>query len=108
METSNLNRRPFLVRSALSSGASPHRLRSGDLIRPIRGIRLVGSRAGLADRLRAYDLHRRVDFAFSHTTAAILYGIPLPQSLPADIHVSVPDPCRAPQLEGFVGHKLSR
>ncbi|MEV8212470.1 hypothetical protein [Leifsonia sp. NPDC077715] len=108
MESSHLDRRPFRVESALAAGVSAHRLRSGDLTRPIRGIRLVGSHVGLADRLRAYALHRRVDFAFSHTTAAILYGAPLPQELPADIHVSVPDPCRAPQIEGFVGHKLSR
>jgi len=108
MESSHLGRMPFVVGSALASGARPHRLRSGDLVRPIRGIRLVGTHAGLADRLRAYALHRRVDFAFSHTTAAILYGVPLPQELPSDIHVTVPDPCRAPQIEGFVGHKLSR
>ncbi len=108
MESSHLDRRPFLVGPALASGVSPHRLRSAALARPIRGIRLVGSHAGLADRLRAYALHRRVDFAFSHITAAILYGVPLPQDLPDDIHVSVPDPCRAPQIDGFVGHKLSR
>ncbi|NYD74135.1 hypothetical protein [Leifsonia soli] len=59
-------------------------------------------------RLRAFAAHRLTDYAFSHTTAAALYGIPLPAWCSAEIHVSVPGTCRAPVVRGHVGHKLSR
>ncbi|MEN0083595.1 MAG: hypothetical protein AAGC66_02390 [Leifsonia sp.] len=59
-------------------------------------------------RLRAYAMHRRLDFAFSHFTAARLHGIPLPLNTPTNIHVSVRAPGRAPAVRGFVGHQLRR
>ena len=97
----------FLVGGARAT-TGPRIPRSDAVTRPFRGARIVGTRAGLPARLTAYALHRRVDFAFSHVTAAVLYGIPLPPRMLDEIHVSVPDPGRAPQITGFVGHKLSR
>jgi very-short-patch-repair endonuclease len=48
--------------------------------------------------------------AFSHATAAHLFGAPLPSRLDAEtrIHVSVAAPARAPQITGVVGHVTSR
>lgn len=103
-----LTGRAFSTREAVSGGLSPHRLRHGDLVRPLRGVRVRHEDDGLKARLEAYALHRPRDFAFSHITAAILYGIPLPSGLSSDIHVSVPYPGRAPTIGGFAGHKLSR
>ncbi|WP_285116014.1 DUF559 domain-containing protein [Leifsonia sp. fls2-241-R2A-40a] len=44
--------------------------------------------------------------AFSHTTAAQLYGAPLPAHLQRDerIHLTVQTPARAPQIGSAVGH----
>jgi very-short-patch-repair endonuclease len=48
-------------------------------------------------------------FAFSHVTAAELWGIPLPRGAAADIriHVSSVDGKARPRLRGVVGHELS-
>jgi hypothetical protein len=45
---------------------------------------------------------------FSHATAAILHGIPLPFRLQVDVrlHVSVPAGARPPVMRGVIGHQL--
>lgn len=98
---------PFTVAEATARGVGRKRLRGGDLLTPIRGTRLTPEVDGLIARCRAYALHRRTDFAFSHTTAAALYGVPLPRR-DGRIHVTVRAPGRAPVIKGHVGHKLSR
>ncbi|MCI0159279.1 hypothetical protein KNO15_21475 [Leifsonia shinshuensis] len=97
----------FTTAEATALGVGSKRLRGGDLVTPIRGTRLTREADGLIARCRAYALHRRVDFAFSHATAASLYGVPLPRT-DDRIHVSVRAPGRAPDIRGHVGHKLSR
>lgn len=82
-------------------------LRGQDLVRPIRGLRIAREADSLLARCRAYARHRKTDFAFSHTTAATLYGVPLPHVDPL-IHVCVRAPGRAPAIAGFAGHKLGR
>ncbi|MGO4300801.1 hypothetical protein [Leifsonia sp. RAF41] len=99
---------PFTTSAGAEAGATRARMRAGDLVTPIRGVRIRLRDDGIDARLQAYALHRRRDFAFSHTTAARLYSIPLPAGLPPDIHVSVPDPGRPPSIRGFTGHKLRR
>lgn len=97
----------FTTAEAAALGVGSKRLRGGDLLTPIQGIRLGPEADGLIARCRAYALHRRVDFAFSHATAATLYGVPLPRT-DERIHVTVRAPGRAPNIRGHVGHKLSR
>ncbi|MEN2736264.1 hypothetical protein ABCS02_00610 [Microbacterium sp. X-17] len=97
----------FTVARATERGVSRKRLRAPDLITPLRGTRLTPQADGLVARCRAYALHRGLDFAFSHTTAATLYGAPLPR-VDERIHVSVRAPGRAPTIGGFAGHKLTR
>lgn len=98
---------PFTTTTAREGGVSLRRLRGHDLVAPIKGIRVPHGSDGLTARCRAFALHRRHDFAFSHTTAAALYGAPLPLSIDDRIHVSVPGAGRAPTIPGHVGHKLS-
>lgn len=43
---------------------------------------------------------------FSHTTAARLWGLPLPDEIPLPLHVSAPAPNRQPRMKGVVGHRL--
>jgi hypothetical protein len=97
----------FTIATAADLGVGRKRLRGNDLLVPIRGTRLAPEADGLIARCRAYALHRRVDYAFSHTTAAELYGVPLPRG-DGRIHVTVRAPGRAPVIQGHVGHKLSR
>ncbi len=101
---------PFDAYAARSRGISKSRLRASDLRVPYRGVR-VSSSAGidLSDRIAAYAIHMAADEYFSHTTAAMLYGIPLPRTIEsaARIHVSVQFPAHPPQVRGIVGHRLS-
>ncbi|MDQ1083390.1 hypothetical protein QE392_003134 [Microbacterium proteolyticum] len=46
------------------------------------------------------------DAFFSHTTAALLWGLPLPPLSDDDIHVAVLAPSRAPAGRGVRGHQL--
>jgi very-short-patch-repair endonuclease len=46
---------------------------------------------------------------FSHSTAALIHGIPLPWGVGHDssLHVAVPSPSRALSANGILGHRLS-
>lgn len=48
------------------------------------------------------------DAFFSHDTAALLWGMPLPWQFESSskLHVAVPNPARAPHAQGIAGHKL--
>jgi hypothetical protein len=114
----------FSTRDADAAGVARHRLRATDLRRPFRGIRSTvleqepatarGS-ATIAE-LREHARQRVLDYAprltagqfFSHTSAALLWGMPLPvrEILDARIHVSVHLPAQSPRLVGVVGHRL--
>jgi len=101
---------PFDAAAARARGISNSRLRASDLRTPHRGVR-VAATAGdeFADRIAAYAIHMAADEYFSHTTAAMLYGIPLPRPIEAAtrIHVSVQFPAHPPQVRGVIGHRLS-
>ncbi|WP_374009969.1 DUF559 domain-containing protein [Leifsonia sp. LS-T14] len=99
---------PFRVTDATAAGIGNGRLRGSDLMRPVRGVRAPAD-ADLPTRCRALLLHRPAGMAFSHTTAAQLYGAPLPFRLDTDtIHVTVTAPSRAPQISGVIGHVARR
>ncbi|HEY8911932.1 hypothetical protein [Lacisediminihabitans sp.] len=98
----------FTVEEGRASGLSARRLRAGDLDRRYWGLRSAARASTL--RERCLLLQRRLpDHAFfSHTTAAVLAGIPVPLSCETDpaLHVSVVDPTRAPHARGLAGHRL--
>jgi hypothetical protein len=64
--------------------------RSARFRSPTRGVRLEASATGWWDDLCALALVLPDDGAFSHTTAAVVTGIPLPASDPRPFHVTVP------------------
>lgn len=106
----DLTRRPFTVAQALELGVSPSRLRNRDLAAPYRGIRslAVPGEDGILGRCRAYAPLLRSGRAFSHLTAARIWGCPLPGNPATEpLHVSVLAPQRAPRLPGIVGHQHS-
>lgn len=103
-------RSTFSVADARRAGVPVHRLRRGDLVAPFHAVRVVGDEAPgeLMGRCAAYStVMRRGDF-FSHTTAAALYGLPLPRRIELDsLHVSSVLPTRAPKGRGIAGHALA-
>jgi hypothetical protein len=110
----------FHVRDALTRGASRGRLRAADLARPFRGVRVRRSSESAEDdgdgaSIDAQHRARALAFAplltahefFSHVTAAVLIGLPLPAWLVAssDVHVGVLAPHRSPRATGVIGHQ---
>jgi hypothetical protein len=110
----------FSVREARKSGVTAGRLRGRDLSRPFHGVRAVadeshtwdgdryeGQRAEALNRARAYT-HRMGDGEFfSHETAALIWGAPLPILSNLDPHVSVFSVNSAPRARGMHGHRVS-
>ncbi|MEN2738481.1 DUF559 domain-containing protein [Microbacterium sp. X-17] len=110
----------FRVREALRAGVGPARLRRADLARPFRGARMRAD-ADLPDAYRdTGGLDRRhlasaLAFApmltehefFSHVTAAVILGLPVPPWLVAEspVHVSVLPPRRLRRATGVAGHE---
>lgn len=100
---------PFTVARARELGHGKHRLLGPDLLRPFHGIRsrrVDGTRVlGLcqAYRPRLQPMH-----FFSHATAALIHGMPLPLSMEADLrlHVSAITPSSVTRTVGVVGHSI--
>lgn len=98
-----LRGRPFLTAEA--SDLSPRRLRAQDLWTPTRGVRLPSEQHTLLDMCRAIALTLPPGSAFSHSTAARLWGLPLPLSIGDDIHITTPLGIRARRGAAIVGHQ---
>lgn len=89
-------------------GVSPARLRGDDIDRPYHGVRTVGiDLTTVRGRCRAYRPRLRPNEVFSHTTAAVLYGVPLPPDCESEtvLHVASDDRSR-PRTAGVVGHRI--
>jgi hypothetical protein len=54
-----------------------------------------------------FRVHMHEHEFFSHATAALLWGLPLPALWSTDVHVSVLAPHRAPRGSGVRGHQLA-
>ena len=116
----------FSVPQAKNAGVSKGRLRRLDVERPFHGVRVVkgaalpmrletdrwGRRLGKAERAHlalalAYAPRMSEGEFFSHITAAVILGIPLPYLLITRslLHVSVFRPRRLPRSAGVRGHE---
>lgn len=110
----------FSVSEALRLGVGAGRLRGPDLEQPFRGVRMRGllgpqrmeSRFE-AERSREIELIRALARRsvpgqfFSHRSAALIWGLPVPHSSVPELHLSVHLPGRAPRVDGVTGHALS-
>lgn len=98
----------FSVAKALDAGVHPERLRRRDLAAPFRGVRTHQMPGNVWEAARAYAEKLPDRGFFSHTTAAQLWGLPLPGWARQDarLHVSYPHGDRAVRAEGIVGHHL--
>ena len=102
--------RAFTVGQAQAAGISDKRMRSRDIEHPFWGICLAaGSIRDMNDRCRAFLPRMPAGAYFSHATAALLYGMPLPGNLETDprIHVTVVGKQRAMRAVGVVGHSAA-
>lgn len=100
---------PFHIHDASPLLVPYSRLRRRDLARPFAGVRTANPlRTDRRGRCHAYAVKMAARELFSHATAALLWGIPLPLALEADptLHVSVILPGRAPRDAGVHGHHL--
>lgn len=98
----------FTVREARSLGVPRDRLTAMDLNAPFHGLRArVDAAAGDVVALcRIYEPRLTSAQFFSHTTAAMLWDLPLPASSSANLHVSARPPAREPRTRGVTGHRL--
>lgn len=95
----------FSTREALERGASARRLRASDIHAPFHGVRSRIQATSVVDRCREYLPRIREGQFFSHTTAALLFDLPLPRRFEAvtDLHISARD--SRPRTRNVVGHR---
>lgn len=104
-----LDSAPFSVRQAQAASVSRQRLRAADLVSPFHGVRSAVPVDSILELCCAYLPRMTGGQFFSHRTAALIYGMPLPRALesPRWIHVAVSPPAHPPQLRGVTGHRVS-
>jgi hypothetical protein len=98
----------FSVADAEALGVPRGRLSRADLTRPYRGVRTTAPPSTTAERCAAYLPVLRDGQFFSHGTAGVLHGMPLPRSITEDprIHVSAFLPAQRVRAVGVIGHRL--
>ncbi len=95
----------FSTRDAREHGVSRGRLRSSDLIAPFHGVRATRPSSTIEERCRQYAARLGSDEFFSHSTAALLLGLPLPRRLESDDVLHVSGRSSRPRTRGVVGHR---
>lgn len=96
--------------AAAAFGATRARMRGRSIEHPFTGVSSVGlDLASVVEACQAYEPLLRSSEAYSHTTAALLYGVPLPHSASSvlPLHVLSPTATRA-RTGGAVGHRSKR
>jgi hypothetical protein len=98
----------FRVADAVAVGMPRRRLYGKRLHRPFHGVRTDERPADHLELCRAATLALPPDAVFSHSSAAMLHGMPLPRHAePSSAEVSVFEPAHRPRVDGIVGHRLA-
>jgi len=103
----HLATRSFTTREGARRGVSTSRLRAKDLYVPSRDVRVPrGNSQPPLGRVRPY-VELGVECHVSHTTAAILHGIPMPygHEEPGLTHLERPAGTMIPRRKGVIGDK---
>lgn len=79
----------FKVADAKARGVSKRQLGGGKLTIPTRGVRSHQPLLGVADRVTAFDLVLPEDVAFSHLTAAHMWGLAIPWTLGRETPIEI-------------------
>lgn len=107
----------FTVETARALGLSRRQRDAAIFERPFHGIRSthpadpdsVGREERVRRRAGQYATAMPAGSFFSHLTAAVLWGLPLPPALiTAELDVAVWAPRRSPRGQGVAGHQLGR
>lgn len=103
-----LRGRGFTPRELDDTGVWRGRARAKDIERPYHGVYTDRPPRSVLDHCHIYAARLRPGQAFSHQTAALLHGLPLPSRLAAatPLHVVAVRPQSPPRTEGVVGHRL--
>jgi len=103
----SLVRGSFTVAQAIEADVAEHRLRSGDLHRPTKGVRSHREATTLDELAADLALALPAPWAWSHLTAARLFRLPLPSEWPRaePLHVLRPTRCAQVRRPGLVGHR---
>lgn len=101
------DRSAFRVSDAVEHGIDPERLRRADLAAPVHGVRAP---IDSVDFIDAVALVMRPDQFFSHTTAAAIWGAPLPQSVQSlgSVHVSTVGDGVRMRRPDVIAHRIRR
>jgi hypothetical protein len=95
----------FSVADAYANGFTRSQMRNRALVTPFRGTRITaGVSLTLELACRAIASRMPQGSTFSHRTAALLHGMPLPLFSPTLLDVTVPTPMRSPRRHGVRGH----
>jgi len=98
--------RPFTIAEGSKAGLGEARMYGADLYRPTRSVRTVTEPTSTRDRAAATVLALPDDVAFSHTTAAELWDLPLPrESEGGRLHVIRPTTSSRVRRAGCQGHR---
>ena len=100
----------FSTAQARDAGLPASRLRRSDLVHPTRGVHAPVPPQGLLDRAHAFAVGMPEERAFSHLTAAVLLGLPLPTALETaaisgPLHVMSSTPEGQARRTGCCGHR---
>ena len=103
----SLTGRSFGTSTAGRAGASRSRLRSSDLQRPWTGVRSRRIADSTLERSEDYAPRLRPGQFFTHGTASVLLGLPVPFGIEEDelVHVGAVRPGDAPHARGTTGHR---
>ena len=104
----HLRQGAFSRADARNAGLTQGRLRRRDIRRPFHGVQIVRTLGGLDERCSAYLVRMKGEQAFSHQTAVLLHGLPLPRAFEEeiDLHVCAVLPAPVPTTRGVVGHRI--
>jgi hypothetical protein len=84
-------------------------MRASDLRAPFHAVRVVGGTPDVRSRAIAYATRMRPTQFFSHTTAALLHELRMPEGFSEPgVHVTSLGPVRAPRGAGIVGHRAEQ
>jgi hypothetical protein len=103
---------PFSTSRARRLGVPAVRLGRPDLVQPAWGARMAAHPTTLTERAAAHLVAMPPNRAFSHLTAAVLWGLPLPlhveaaaAALDAPLHVLAPTADGQARRPGVIGHR---
>lgn len=95
--------------TARRAGVTKGRLRRADVLRPFTGVHTTRAPSSTWDRCQAYSVRLKEGQFFTHGTAAVLLGLPVPGAVEREItlHVGAVRPADAPHSRGVLGHRLT-